>query len=106
MMRTPFDGAAGVALGSCTYACVLTLHTNVVPSSVGGITLALRPDPTACAAVRSACRRAGASAYGCRAPGGGAIGAAPSSAPAGVDTWAGEPGDVPMAPKLWNTGVV
>src|SRR5437899_10751210 len=81
MIRTPLDGAGGVAVGSATYWCVLGSHTNVLPRSVGGMTLAGLVGLKAEAASRIAWSRAAASAYGWFAMRGGTTGAAPSSAP-------------------------
>src|SRR5207245_8426507 len=81
MIRTPLDGAGGVAVGSATYWCVLGSHTNVLPRSVGGMTLAGLVGLKAEAASRIAWSRAAASAYGWFAVRGGTTGAAPSSAP-------------------------
>src|SRR2546423_6469213 len=61
------------------------------------------PEPSVRAARRSAWRRRGASAYAWPDVRGVTIGAATSSAPAGVDAAAGDPVAVPTAPKLWNT---
>src|SRR5205823_11993449 len=41
IIRTPVGSAAGVAIGSSTYARVVTSHTNVLPRSGVGTTLAL-----------------------------------------------------------------
>src|SRR2546423_929982 len=64
------------------------------------------PEPSVPAARRSAWSRRGASTYDWRDVPGGAIGAAWSSALAGVPAAAGEPVAVPMAAKLANAGEV
>src|SRR5256885_13012745 len=102
MMRTPFAGAAGVALESWMYACVVTSHTHVVPSSGAGMTLAMMPGPSTRAAVRSAWRRWGALAYSWLAERR-AMGAVPSRAPGRVATAAGDPGAESIAAKASNT---
>src|SRR2546422_11069859 len=60
--------------------------------------------PGANAAVRSAWRRAGASAYGCDGVCGAATRVALNNAPAGADAVSGEPAALSSAPKLWNAG--
>src|SRR3989449_1589701 len=60
--------------------------------------------PSANAAVRSAWRRAGASAYGCDGVRGAATRVALNNAPAGADAVSGEPAALSSAPKLWNAG--
>src|SRR5689334_6303868 len=60
------------------------------------------PVRNAPAVARRACSRRGASAYGSLDVRGATIGAAARSAPAGVDTAAGDPVAVPIEPKLWN----
>src|SRR5881296_3837646 len=57
------------------------------------------------AAARSAWRRWGVAAYGCFVELGARGLVARSSAPGGVVVAAGEPGAVPIAPKLLNTSV-
>ena len=57
------------------------------------------------AAARSAWRRWGVAAYGCIVELGARGLVARSSAPGGVVVAAGEPGAVPIAPKLLNTSV-
>src|SRR5712691_7235183 len=57
------------------------------------------------AATRSACIRCGVAAYAWPGPGGAAgMVARNNAAPGTVGAAAGEPGAVPTAPKLWNTG--
>src|SRR5438874_13012105 len=90
MMLTPFAGAAGVALEFWMYACVVTSHTHVVPSSGAGMTLAMIPRPRTRAAVRSASRRWGALAYTWLAERT-AMGAVPSRAPGPARTASGDP---------------
>src|SRR5437870_13921460 len=58
------------------------------------------------AATRSAWRRWGVAAYGCFVELGARGLVARSSAPGGVVVAAGEPGAVPIAPKLLNTSVL
>src|SRR5438445_4884965 len=106
MIRTPLDGAGGVAVGSATYWCVLGSHTNVLPRSVGGMTLAGLVGLKAEAASRIAWSRAAASAYGWFAVRGGTTGAAPSSAPVAGAAPMGEPVAVRSAAKLWSVGDV
>src|SRR2546422_7726143 len=60
--------------------------------------------PSANAAVRSAWRRAGASAYGCDGVCGAATRVALNNAPAGADAVSGEPAALSSAPELWNAG--
>src|SRR2546427_6729953 len=91
-------------LGSSTYWWVLTSHTEVLPHRVWGMTpvaAALMP----AAARRSAWRRWGVAAYGCFVELGARGLVARSSAPGGVVVAAGEPGAVPIAPKLLKTSV-
>ena len=103
MMRTPFAGAAGVALELWMYACVVTSHVDVVPSSGAGTTLAMIPGASTRAAVRSASRRWGALAYSWLAVRSEAMGAVPSRAPGGVATAAGDPAAESIAAKPSNT---
>src|SRR5439155_10148662 len=60
VIRTRSPGAAGVALGSSTYAWVGRSHTNVLPSSGAGTTLALIPRENVAVLRRSARKRAAA----------------------------------------------
>src|SRR5712671_6163480 len=102
MMRTPFAGAAGVALEFWMYAWVVTSHTHVVPSSGAGMTVAMMPGPSVRAAVRSASRRWGALAYTWLAERK-AMGAVPNRAPGRVATAAGDPGTESIAANASNT---
>src|SRR2546423_5577273 len=103
MLTLPtFDGAAGLALEFWMYACVVTSHPHVVPSSGAGMTLAMIPGPRTRAAVRSASRRWGALAYSWLAERK-AIGAVPSRAPGPVATAAGDPAAESMAANPSNT---
>src|SRR5690242_10484080 len=108
MIRTPFGGAGGLAVGSATYwwGVVVVLQTNVSPRIAGGMTLAVMPDPSVDAATRSACSRATAAAYDSLVVRGAAIGAAPSSTPARAEAPTGEPVAVRSPLKLWNVGDV
>src|SRR2546430_17512765 len=103
MMRPPFAGAAGVAPAFWMYACVVTSHTHVVPSSGAGMTLAMIPGPSTRAAVRSASRRWGALAYSWLAVRSEAMGAVPSRAPGGVATAAGGPAAESVAAEASDT---
>src|SRR2546426_5200150 len=103
MIRIPCRLASNW-LGSSTYWWVLTSHTYVLPHTAGGITpvvAAVIP----LAATRNACRRWGVAAYGCFVELGARGLVARSSAPGGVVVAAGEPGAVPIAPKLLKTSV-
>src|SRR6266513_3274011 len=105
IIRTPFGSAAGVALGSSTYAWVVTSHTNVLPSSGAGTTLALIAPENTAALRRSARRRAAAFTSSVLDVRGGVIGAARSSAPMRLGAATGEPVDVSLTLlKLWNVG--
>src|SRR2546430_1465410 len=86
MIRTRSVGAAGVKVPSCSYVWAVVFHTHVVPSRDAGTTLALIPECRVLAAMRSACSRRGASAYGWLDVRGAVIGTAWSKAPAGVVT--------------------
>src|SRR5256885_6178479 len=104
MIRTRSVGAAGVKVPSCSYVWAVVFHTHVVPSRDAGTTLALIPECRVLAAMRSACSRRGASAYGWLDVRGAVIGTAWSKAPAGVVTVAGEPGAGPVTPKARDAG--
>src|SRR5256885_5549664 len=105
MIRTRSPGAAGVALGSSTYAWVETSRTNVLPNSGAGTTLALIPRENVAGLWRSASRRAAAFTSGELDVRGGRIGAARSSAPIRLGAATGEPVVVSLTLlKLWNGG--
>src|SRR3989454_385980 len=101
MIRNPL---AGPGSGPTTYWCVGTSHTSVLPHRVWGMT-AVAAALIPAAAARSAWRRWGVAAYGCIVELGARGLVARSSAPGGVVVAAGEPGAVPIAPKLLNTSV-
>ncbi|PYO98739.1 MAG: hypothetical protein DMD60_03395 [Gemmatimonadetes bacterium] len=75
-------------------------HTHVVPSFVGGMTLALIPPESAVALWRSACTRAAELVLSVLDERGGVMGAAPSSLPTRLGAAAGEPAAPLTAPKL------
>src|SRR6266480_3045381 len=105
MIRTRSLAAAGVALGSSTYAWVVTSHTNVFPRSGAGTTLALIAPENTAALRRSARRRAAAFTSSVLDVRGGVIGAARSSAPMRLGAATGEPVVVSLTLlKLWIVG--
>src|SRR2546430_8673765 len=105
MIRTRSPGADGVALGSSTYTWVVTSHTNVLPRSGAGTTLALIPPENVAALRRSARRRTAAFRSGVLDVRGGMIGAARSSVPIRLGAATGEPVVVSLTLlKLWNVG--